>query len=179
MIGKSDARHRAQKSTQASVQAGFTYLWLLLTVAMGSAGAVIAGEVWSTHVLRSKEQEQVFRLAQFALALNSYASATPVGKPCLPMTLEELLEDKRSAKTNRHLRRLYTDPFSGGVDWVIERGVGGVITQVRSARRLTLLEGPAAEGSPAARGFGGLAAPSATATASDKCPRAVVPQAGK
>jgi len=133
-------------------QAGFTYLWLILTVAIASAGGAALGEMWQTQSLRSKEQEQVFRLGSFAAALNSYAAATPTGMPCLPSAFEDLLEDKRSGKLKRHLRTLYPDPFTGKFDWVVERSLAGGIKNIKSGKHqielLTANANPATSSPP-------------------------------
>jgi hypothetical protein len=42
-------------------------------------------------------------------------------QPEWPRTLAELLEDKRTARTVRHLRRLPVDPTSGRAEWGLLR----------------------------------------------------------
>jgi type II secretory pathway pseudopilin PulG len=95
--------------TGKAPQQGFTYLWLLLAVAMGSAAATALSEMWLTQAQRSKEEEMIFRGLQIAAALNSYAKVTLKGNPCAPVEIVELLEDRRGLVTQRHLRKLYTD----------------------------------------------------------------------
>ncbi len=120
-------------------QGGFTYLWLLLYVAISSASVATLSCMWQTQVQRSNEEELVFRLQQFAAALDSYAQASPIGVNCLPMSLDELLEDRRLGVTKRHLRNLYQNPFTGKWDWVVKRDTGGFITGIHTDRPLVLI----------------------------------------
>jgi type II secretory pathway pseudopilin PulG len=137
MTGKPQAK--TDHTSPCRSQAGFTYLWLLLFVAISSAGIASLSDMCQSQVQRGKEEELVFRLQQFAAALDSYAKASPVGVNCQPLTLDELLEDRRLGTTKRHLRSLYPDPFTGKWDWLVERGAGGVITRIKNARPLTFV----------------------------------------
>src|SRR5262249_18397110 len=49
-----------------------------------------------------------------------------------PAALEDLLADKRFPGTERHLRRIYADPFTGKADWVLMQAPGGGIMGVHS-----------------------------------------------
>lgn len=120
-------------------QGGFTYLWLLLFIAISSASVANLGELWQTQAQRAKEEDLEWRLQQFSAALDSYAKATPVGMPFQPLVLDELLEDSRSGSTLRHLRSLYLDPFTGKWDWLVTRGAGGAIISIKSTRILTFI----------------------------------------
>lgn len=93
-------------------QQGFTYLMLLLWVAV--AGVVLAalGTSWSTMQRREREAEWLFRGEQYRAALRSYASAAPGGE--LPERIDQLLEDRRSGQLKRHLRQAYLDPITRG-----------------------------------------------------------------
>ncbi len=100
-------------------QRGFTYLWLLFAMAIAGASLSALGTSWQLAAQREREAELLFRGRQIATALASYRSHTPAGGPSLPNSLEELVEDRRSGVPLRHLRRLYTDPFTGQADWVL------------------------------------------------------------
>lgn len=98
-------------------QRGFSYLLVLLLVALLGVGLGAAGVVWRQASIREREAELLFVGDQFRLALASYARSTPVGQPRSPKTLDELLSDNRQPKVARHLRRIYRDPVGATDDW--------------------------------------------------------------
>jgi len=110
---------------------GFTYVWLLVAVAVMAAGLAAIGEVASTAAKREKEAELLFVGDQFARAIAEYSASSP-GAPQYPQKLEELLADKRYPNLRRYLRRVYPDPMTGRADWGLVRGPGGGIVGVHS-----------------------------------------------
>ncbi|MCV2349672.1 type II secretion system protein [Paucibacter sp. Y2R2-4] len=109
-------------NSQSLVSRGFTYLWLLFVIALGGVALAALGQRQQTLQQREREAELRFRGEAIAQALASYARATPAGANPLPQRLEDLLEDRRSGSTRRHLRRLYADPFTGRPDWALQMG---------------------------------------------------------
>lgn len=97
---------------------GFTYLWLLFLLAVGAAALGVAGERWSTRLQRDRELELVHRGREIAAAIASYRAAPGVAPPQWPRSFDELVDDRRGAVPRRHLRRVWTDPFTGHADWV-------------------------------------------------------------
>lgn len=119
---------------------GFTYLLLLFALAVGAAGLATLGLHWQQAAQREREAELLFRGRAIERAIARYASATPEGLPAFPNALAELLEDRRSGVTQRHLRRLYADPFTGRPDWLLlRRAADGRIVGVRSRARAPAL----------------------------------------
>ena len=103
-----------------SAQRGFTYLAMLLAVAVIGVGLAAAGQVWSTAAQREKEQELLFVGDQYRRAIGSYyRSSADQRMPgaAYPKALKDLLEDKRRGDTKRHLRKLYADPMTGKAEW--------------------------------------------------------------
>jgi len=99
---------------------GFSYLGLLFFVAITAAALAALGQAWSTAAQRERERELAFRGGEIARAIESYAKAVPPQSGLnYPTRWEDLLEDRRGAKTRHHLRRLYADPFTGKADWVL------------------------------------------------------------
>lgn len=111
---------------------GFTYLWLLFVIAAGGAAAAALGTHWRSAVQREKELELVFRGEQIAQAIAAYRKASPPGAPASPPSLDALLEDRRAGSVRRHLRRLWTDPFTGRADWELVRGPDEGVIGVKS-----------------------------------------------
>ena len=100
-------------------QQGFTYLGLVILLAiMGLVGAA-ALKVDALLARASAEQELLETGAAFSAALDSYAAATPQGKPTQPPTLQDLLRDTRFPGIKRHLRKMFVDPISGKAEWGI------------------------------------------------------------
>lgn len=111
---------------------GFTYIGLLIFIALlgaASAGTVTAG---STLARRSHEAELLFIGGQFRAAFQSYFESTPPGQTPYPKLLTDLLKDPRFPGIKRHLRRLYVDPLTGNEQWGLVRGPAGGIVGVYS-----------------------------------------------
>ena len=95
---------------------GFTYIGLLIAVALMSIGLAAVGHVWSTTMKRERERELLFAGAQFRLAIGRYYEGSPGAKQ-YPRRLEELIEDQRFPVVKRHLRKIYLDPMTGKPNW--------------------------------------------------------------
>lgn len=110
----------------ASRQRGFTYMGLLLFVAMSGIALSVIGPVWHTEAQREREKELLFVGEQMAQAIASYHQHTPGGVKQYPASLEDLLQDKRFPTMRRHLRKLYRDPMTGSTDWGLIREQGRI-----------------------------------------------------
>ncbi|MCW5624569.1 MAG: type II secretion system protein [Burkholderiales bacterium] len=111
-------------------QNGFTYVGVLIMIAVMGLMLAGAGDVWRTNAQREKELQLLFIGNQYREALTSYQRGSP-GAPEYPKTLEDLLEDRRLPMVRRHLRRLYPDPMTGQMDWELVR-VGDRISGIHS-----------------------------------------------
>lgn len=111
---------------------GFTYLTLLIFVAVIAITSTATVQVVSLHERREKEEELLDIGMQFRNALLSYADATPAGQfQRTPRTLEELVKDARYPRPLRHLRKIYYDPLTGKQEWQTvlspdKRGIIGI-----------------------------------------------------
>lgn len=122
-------------------QGGFTYLGLIIFVFI--IGLVGAATLKVEALLRRAqlEKELLETGAQFSAALDSYAKATPRGQPRAPLTLEELLRDKRFPNPRRHLRKIFIDPVTGKAEWgLVRAGESGPILGVHSLSQATPLK---------------------------------------
>lgn len=109
----------------ARAQAGYTYLSLLFFVALAGVGLAHFGMLWHMETQRDREKELMFVGDQFRRAIATYYEESPEGKKQYPATLEDLLEDNRTVNGRRHLRRIYTDPFTGDDQWGLIKTPGG------------------------------------------------------
>lgn len=118
-------------SPTRAIERGFSYLMLLLWLAIGGATLAALGTSWQTMGQREREMELAFRGEQYAQALRAYAQ--PLNENgCLnviqyPVQLKELLDDKRCGLHRRHLRRLYPDPITGEAEWGLYQVDGRIL----------------------------------------------------
>jgi type II secretory pathway pseudopilin PulG len=98
--------------TGKSAQSGFTYLYVLMLIALIGMGLAAAGTLWRTDAQRTREAELLFVGAQYRQAIRSYYELDPA-QPRLPQSIDNLLEDNRRPNIVRHLRRAYRDPLTG------------------------------------------------------------------
>jgi type II secretory pathway pseudopilin PulG len=113
-------------------QNGFAYIALLAVIAILALGLGVASENLAQQAQREREAELLFVGDQFRNAIASYYHNSPQGIMQLPLTLDELLNDKRFPKPVRHLRRIYADPMSGVTKWGLVRNEQGRISGVFS-----------------------------------------------
>jgi type II secretory pathway pseudopilin PulG len=112
---------------------GFTYVGLLLAVALSGVALAGAGTLWSTQIKRDREADLIFIGDQYRRAITSFYETTPAGQqPRFPANFEELLQDRRFPTVRRHLRKVFADPITGTRDWGILRGPGNSIAGVHS-----------------------------------------------
>lgn len=111
---------------------GFTYIALLIAVALLGVGLVAGSEVWSQSRQREKERELLFIGNQFRQAIALYYQRTPGAVKRYPEKLQDLLEDKRYLVKQRHLRKIFVDPLTGKPEWGLVAAPGGGIMGVYS-----------------------------------------------
>jgi type II secretory pathway pseudopilin PulG len=111
---------------------GFTYIGVLVLVAMMGLALAAAGQVWHTMQKREKEQELLFIGHQFQLALKRYGEHSQGQARRSPVELEELLKDPRQPGIQRYLRKIYLDPMTGKAEWGLIIAPNGEIFGVHS-----------------------------------------------
>ena len=112
-------------NTPVPREGGFTYIALLILVAVIGITNAAAVQVGAVLQRRAAEEELLAIGAEFQQALISYANATPVGQPRSPRSLDDLLKDPRYPDTRRHLRKRYVDPITGKEEWGVVLAPGG------------------------------------------------------
>jgi type II secretory pathway pseudopilin PulG len=113
-------------------QRGFTYLGVLLAIALLGIGLVAASEVWTTTAKRQRIEQLDWVGQQYVQAIGSYYESSPGSAKAFPKSLEDLLEDRRVPFVRRHLRQLYVNPLTGKLDWELIETPGPGIRGVRA-----------------------------------------------
>jgi type II secretory pathway pseudopilin PulG len=111
-------------------QHGFTYIGMLITVAITGAALAAAGEVWHTMQQRQRESELLFAGDQIRRGIGSFYNAGAVRE--YPKALDDLLRDPRHPGVVRHLRKQYYDPITGNKEWGVIRDANHRIVGVFS-----------------------------------------------
>ena len=114
------------------VQRGYTYIGLLIFLAVLALASAMTLTVGSLMQQRANEAELIYIGGQYAAAFRSYFDATPAGLRPFPGKLEELLRDPRYPGIRRHLRKVYVDPMTGKEEWGIVTAPGGGIMGLHS-----------------------------------------------
>ena len=119
-------------SAASGKQRGFTYLWVLVAVAV--LGLLLAGasDVWQTTVRRHKMEQLDWAGRQYAQAIGSYVEFSPGLGKSYPGNIADLVEDRRGAVPRRHLRELYPNPFTADGQWELVIGPDTFIHGVRA-----------------------------------------------
>ncbi len=116
--------HSAPLPLFRSKQTGFTYIALLIGVAIIGATLAAVAQVTQTIVQREREQELLFIGNQFLQAINRFYASNR----SYPMQLEDLVLDNHSPGIKRHLRKIYVDPMTGLAEWgMVKLGDGQIV----------------------------------------------------
>jgi len=112
--------------------AGFTYMGLLMVLAISSIAMGVVGIVWHKDMQREREKELRFIGESYKKAIGSYYESKVNGAKQFPEKLEDLLLDMRFPTTKRHIRKLYADPFNTNTEkhenpWGLELQQGRII----------------------------------------------------
>lgn len=106
-------------------QSGFAYLLMLFMVALLAISLLTMGALEHYAKVRSDEVELLRVGAEFRRALASYRNAA---EPRMyPVSLDELVLDRRSGLLRRHLRKIYVDPITRNRDWGLVLEGGGIV----------------------------------------------------
>ncbi len=106
---------------------GFTYIGLLLFIAITGVTLTVTGLSWQYQMRADKEQQLLFVGEQFRLAIDSYYTSTTGTTKVYPVSLNDLLLDKRMPNVRRHLRQIYIDPITGKADWGFVKQQGRIV----------------------------------------------------
>jgi type II secretory pathway pseudopilin PulG len=111
---------------------GFTFVGLLVVVVLIGLLLAAAGEVAATAAQRDREAQLLWVGHEYRAAIQRYWSR----KRAYPQALADLLGPSADGPAPvRCLRRLYPDPMTSAVDWVLLPAPGGGIMGVASSSR--------------------------------------------
>jgi type II secretory pathway pseudopilin PulG len=127
------------RSPARQTQAGFSYLFVLMLIALIGMGLAAAGTWWQTDAQRTREAELLFIGDQYRQAIKHYYEFDPA-QPRLPESVDNLLADNRRPNPARHLRRAWRDPVSGVAFVLIQSADGKGIQGVHSPSTQTPLK---------------------------------------
>jgi len=151
MVDAARARFRSAPGRRAPC-AGFTYLWVLLMVAVLGIGLAALGQVWTTAAQRDREKELLFIGEQFRRAIGSYYEGTPGPVKQYPARIEDLLEDRRFPIPQRHLRKRFRDPIRGASEWGLvlaaNKTIMGIYSNARGSPLITAAPRSVTTGGP-------------------------------
>ena len=107
-------------SYEANTGLGFSYIGLMIFIAISGIALAGVGIVWGQDQQREREKELLFVGEQFRQAIGSYYENTPSNIKQYPNKLEDLLQDNRLPNLKRHLRKVYNDPITNSSNWGLE-----------------------------------------------------------
>lgn len=113
-------------------QQGFSYVVVMFLVAMLSVVSVRALESTQVAERQQKERELLWRGMAYRNAIRDYYLRGGGG---YPTQLQQLLDDARFSKTQRHLRKLYRDPMTEDGEWGLILDSNGRLIGVHSLSR--------------------------------------------
>lgn len=111
---------------------GFSYVGLLIMIAIVGAMAAGAFSAGAMMQRRMAEEELLFVGSQFHKAIKTYYESSPKGSQPYPNQLSDLVLDPRFTGTRRHLRKIFNDPLTGKAEWGLMQAPSGGIMGIYS-----------------------------------------------
>jgi len=100
-----------------SIERGFTFIAVLVLLALCGLALAAVGPAWSARSQRDREEDLLRVGALYARAIAEYRDMSPGTAKVYPDSLDSLVLDTRLVGVTRHLRKLYPDPMNPGRPW--------------------------------------------------------------
>lgn len=134
-LGSMEQRRLRQVGFYLRTSGGFTFIAALMMVMVMGLMMGMAGQTWKQVMIREREEELMFRGAQYRDALEKWYKTSPgpgLHGGMVLNDLKDLLQDPHSPGKTRYLRKLYKDPITGKDFDVLRqpgRGIVGVFSR--------------------------------------------------
>jgi type II secretory pathway pseudopilin PulG len=113
-------------------EGGFTYIGLLVLIALIGFVLSVAGQVTATTAQREREKQLLWVGHAYRDAIRRYV----IQNGHYPAALADLVEfPTASGQPAHYLRRLYPDPMAPGADWELVPALGGGVMGVASSSK--------------------------------------------
>jgi type II secretory pathway pseudopilin PulG len=123
---------RMRCGERRAYEGGFTYIGLLVLIALIGFVLSVAGQVAATTAQREREKQLLFIGHAYRNAIRRYV----IQNGHYPASLADLVEfPTASGQPAHYLRRLYPDPMTQGADWLLIPALGGGIMGVASSSK--------------------------------------------
>ena len=107
--------------------AGFTFIGLLVVIAISGIALAGVGIVWHQEMQREREKDLLYIGNAYRQAIGQYYETSPNGLKQYPTALKDLVLDNRFPVVKRHLRKLYIDPVTNSNKWGLEIQAGRIV----------------------------------------------------
>jgi type II secretory pathway pseudopilin PulG len=115
---------------QSASEGGFTYIGLLVLIALIGFALSVVGQVAATTAQREREKQLLWVGHAYRDAIRHYV----MQHAHYPPALAELVESPTASGQPAHyLRHLYPDPMTQGADWVLVPALDGGIMGIASS----------------------------------------------
>lgn len=105
---------------------GFTFIGLMIIIAISGILLAAVGTVWKQDVQRDREQDLLYYGDAYRRAITQYYDQTPSGLKQFPKKLTDLLSDRRFPRPRHHIRVLYPNPMTEDGSWQLIRVAGRI-----------------------------------------------------
>ncbi|AXI01481.1 type II secretion system protein [Aquirhabdus parva] len=113
--------------TKLGKQQGFAYIWLLLAITLLALGLGRWAEDYAMVAKRTKEAELLRIGHTYQIALGQYYQNSQGNLKIYPNELKDLLNDPRSLRFHRYIRKLDLDPVTGEPFQVLRDADGRIV----------------------------------------------------
>lgn len=107
-------------------QRGFTFIGLMIIIAISGILLAAVGTVWQQDVQRDREKDLLYYGDVYRRAITQYYDQTPSGIKQFPKKLTDLVTDRRFPNSRHHIRALYPNPITEDGSWQLIRVAGRI-----------------------------------------------------